>query len=188
MAEDLQNLLERINREGVEKADAQAQRIIAEAEAKAKAIVETAKAEAEAARRDAEKSAADYTERARVTLAQAARDTVDSITKSVTRLLEQLLAKDTAAALKNPDTVAKLIDAAAKDIPGGEIALSGQLATALRAELAALGKFTVVTDEALASGFTVRLDGGRIEHDFTGETVAKFLARRLRSDLAELLK
>ena len=46
MSEDLQSLLEKINRDGVEKARAEAEKIIAEAKARADAIVKEAKAEA----------------------------------------------------------------------------------------------------------------------------------------------
>ena len=46
----------------------------------------------------------------------------------------------------------------------------------------------VVTDEASGTGFSVKLDGGRVEHAFTGPVVCEALARRLRADLAELVK
>ena len=64
MSEDLQSLLEKINREGVEKARAEADKIIADAKAKAADIVKTANAEATKAKADAEKAAADYAARA----------------------------------------------------------------------------------------------------------------------------
>ena len=46
--EDLQGLLEKINRDGVEKANAEAARIVGDAEAKAAAIVKEAEAAAAA--------------------------------------------------------------------------------------------------------------------------------------------
>ena len=58
MSEDLQSLLEKINREGVEKARTEADKIIADAKAKAADIVKTANAEAAKAKADAEKAAA----------------------------------------------------------------------------------------------------------------------------------
>ena len=64
MSEDLQSLLEKINREGVEKARTEADKIIADAKAKAADIVKTANAEAAKAKTDAEKTAADYAARA----------------------------------------------------------------------------------------------------------------------------
>ena len=56
------------------------------------------------------------------------------------------------------------------------------------AQVAALKSFTVVTDAALDAGFSVKLDGGRVEHAFTADVIAGELAKRLRPDLAALLK
>ena len=63
-----------------------------------------------------------------------------------------------------------------------------KIAEALKAQLAAKANFSVVMDETHGSGFNVKLDGGRVEHDFTGATVAAELAKRLRPDLAALMK
>ena len=60
MSEDLQGLLEKINREGVEKAEAKAAEIIAEAKAKAAEIVKAAKDEAAQAKADADAAAQDF--------------------------------------------------------------------------------------------------------------------------------
>ncbi len=43
-------------------------------------------------------------------------------------------------------------------------------------------------DETLGTGFTIKLEGGRVEHDFTGATVSAELAKRLRPDLAALMQ
>ena len=76
MSEDLQSLLEKINREGVEKARAEADKIIADAKAKAADIVKTANADAAKAKADAEKAAEDYAARAAETVRQADRKSV----------------------------------------------------------------------------------------------------------------
>jgi len=188
MSEDLQNLLEKINREGVEKAQAKADEIIAAAKAKADALVKEAHAEAERAKVEAEKSAADYAARAAETVKQSARDTVLKVEESVTKMLTDLLAKDVEVALAKPDTLGALVADAVKGLAGtAEIALPAKLAPALKAQLAAQGNVKVVMDEALDAGFSVRIDGGRVEHAFTGEAVAAELAKRLRPDLAKLV-
>ena len=69
MSEDLQSLLEKINRDGVEKANAAAEAILADAKAKAADIVKAANAEAAKAKADAEKASADYAARAAETKA-----------------------------------------------------------------------------------------------------------------------
>jgi hypothetical protein len=68
-----------------------------------------------------------------------------------------------------------------------DVALSAKLAAALKAQLAAQKNVTVVMDDTFGTGFAVRLDGGRVEHQFTGEAVAEEIAKRLRPDLAKLM-
>ena len=189
MAEDLQSLLEKINRDGVEKANAEAAKIVAEAKAKAADIVKTANAEAAKAKADADKAAADYAARAAETVGQAARDTILKVEAAVTAMLTNLLAKDVDKALADEKSVAALTLEAVKGLAGeAEVAVPAKLAPALKAQLASQKNVTVVTDDAVGSGFSVRLDGGRVEHAFTGGAVAAELAKRLRPDLAKLLK
>lgn len=189
MSEDLQSLLEKINRDGVEKAQREADRIVADARARAAAIVKEASATAAAEKAAAEKAAADYAERARTTIAQAERDTVLKVRDAVTALLENILAKDVDRALADEKTVAGLAAEAVRGLVGPvEVAAPAKLAKALKAQLAACGNVTVVLDETSGSGFSVRVDGGRVEHAFTADVIAGELARRLRPDLAALLK
>lgn len=187
--EDLQSLLEKINRDGVEKADAEAKRIVAEAEAKAAAIVRDARAEAERARAQAEKSATEYAAHAAETIKQGARDIVLGVEASVRSLLEKLLAKNVDKALADEATAAALAAEAVKELAGpGEITCGPKLAAALRAQLAAKGSFKVVEDDSVGAGFSVKVDGGRVESSFTAEAISEELARRLRPDLAKLVK
>ena len=186
--EDLQGLLEKINREGVEKAEAKAKRIVDDARAKADTLVKEALAKAAQSKADAEKTSAAYAERAAETIRQAARDIVIGVKDSVTALLENLLAKDVEKALGNETAAAQIVADAIKDLTGsGEIRCGAKLAATLNSQLATLNSFTVVTDETLGAGFTVKLDGGRVELDFTAETISTELAKRLRPDLAKLV-
>lgn len=191
MSEDLQSLLEKINRDGVQKAQAQADKIVADAKAKADAIVKAAESSAAAAKADADKASAAYAERAKETIRQAARDIVLDAKKSVDALLEKILAENVGKAMSDPATVQKLVsDAVVEFVSTGDVnvALAPKVASALAASLAAKGNFKVVTDETLDTGFTVKVDGGRVEHSYSGEVIAEELAKRLRPDLAELVK
>ena len=186
--EDLQGLLEKINRDGVEKAKAEAKKIVHAAQAKADALIKAAQAEAAQAKADAEKSSAAYAERAAETIRQAARDIVIGARDSVTAILEGLLAKDVDRALGDETAVTQIVAEAIKDLTGpGEIHCGAKLAAALKSQVSGLKSFAVVTDDTRGAGFTVKLDGGRVEHAFTGEVIAAELAKRLRPDLAKLL-
>ena len=101
MAEELQQLLEKIQRDGVDKANAEAAAIVAKAKAEADALVKKAQEDAAAAEAKGKADAEAYAARARETIAQAARDTVLKVKDDVTKLLTKLLAQDVTAALAN---------------------------------------------------------------------------------------
>ncbi len=189
MSEDLQGLLEKINRDGVEKANAAAEKIIAEAKAKAAEITRAANEEAAKAKADADKAAKDYASRAAETVKQAARDTILKVEAATTAMLENLLGKNVEKALADEKTVRELAAEAVKGLVApAEVAAPAKLVAALKAQLASQTNIKVVLDESLDAGFAVKIDSGRVEHAFTPEVIAAELAKRLRPDLAALLK
>ena len=190
MAEELQQLLEKIQHDGVEKANAEAATILAKAKADAAAILKDAESKAAALRAQAETDAKAFEERAQKTISQAARDTVLEVKDAIGRILEKLLAKDVAAALADPSEAAKLALAAVNELgSNADVAAGEKLAAALKAQLAADAKagVKVVLDESVGTGFSIRLDGGRVEHDFSESAIVAALAKRLRPDLAKLV-
>ena len=191
MAEELQQLLEKIQRDGVDKANAEAAAIVAKAKAEADAIVKKAQEDAAAAEAKGKADAEAYAARAKETISQAARDTVLKVKDDVTKLLTKLLTQNVTAALATE--AVPLAAAAVRELVTGdnaEVAASAKLVDALRAQLAqqAQSGVKVVADETTGTGFTVRLDNGRVEHDFTDAAISEALAQRLRADLAALLK
>ena len=190
MAEELQQLLEKIQHDGVEKANAEAATILAKAKADAAAILKDAESKAAAFRAQAETDAKAFEERAQKTISQAARDTVLEVKDAIGRMLEKLLAKDVAAALADPSEAAKLALAAVNELgSNADVAAGEKPAAALKAQLAADAKagVKVVLDESVGTGFSIRLDGGRVEHDFSESAIVAALAKRLRPDLAKLV-
>jgi len=188
MAEELQSLIEKINRDGVEKANAEAERIISAAKEQAAALLKSAKDEAARLAADAAKKADESAAHAQETMKQAARDAIKSVKDAVQQALEKLLTAGVETALADPATVTAVIgDAVREIVDKGEVTAGPKIASALKAQLAAKPNFTVVLDETLGTGFTVKLDGGRVEYDFTAATIAAELAKRLRPDLAKLM-
>lgn len=192
MSAELQDLLEKIQRDGVDKANAESAKIIDEAKVKAAAIVKEANEAAAAAKKQSEADAKAYAARAEETIKQAARDTVLKVRDEVDALLTAILVKNVDAALSDPAVVASIAADAVKSIAAGnaEVAVSGKLVDAIRAQLAkdAAAGITVISDETLGTGFSVRIDGGRVEHAFTGDVIAAEIAKRLRPALAALVK
>lgn len=194
MTQDLQQLLEKIQKDGVDKAKAEAEKIVGEARAQAKTLVENAQAEAAKIKAAARQEAEAFEHRAEETVRQSARDTVLGVEKAVTALLTRLLLDEVNAAMAKPELAASLAADAVRAYLDGkgtiELSAAEPLADHLRATLAANAAqgVSVVTDEATGTGFRVRLANGRIEHAFTGAAVADALAKQLRPRLAALLK
>jgi V/A-type H+-transporting ATPase subunit E len=194
MTQDLQQLLEKINKDGVEKAKSETLKIIDQANAQAKAIVATAAREAEQLVAHAKQEADAFEHRAEETIRQSARDTVLNVEKSVTEMLTALLLKDVSITMNSPELVAQLASEAVRAYiqEKGEmdVVASAKLVDVIRAKLAseAVKGVTVVSDAHTGSGFKVRLENGRVEHDFSGAAVADALAKNLRPKLAALLK
>lgn len=191
MAEELQQLLEKIQHDGVEKANAEAAAIISKAKAEAEACKKAAAEEAAAATAKAEAEAKASAERAEKTIQQAARDTIREVKNALDALFENLLAKDVNAALSTPGEAAKIALDAIRSLNAddAEVAANEKLAAALKAQLAADAAkgVKVVLDPSVGSGFSIRLDGGRVEHDFSEAAISAAIAKRLRPALAALL-
>ena len=191
MAEELQQLLEKIQHDGVEKANAEAAAIISKAKAEAEACKKAAAEEAAAATAKAEAEAKASAERAEKTIQQAARDTIREVKNALDALFENLLTKNVNAALSTPGEAAKIALDAIRSLNAddAEVAANEKLAAALKAQLAAdaASGVNVVLDPTVGAGFSIRLDGGRVEYDFSEAAISAAIAKRLRPALAALL-
>jgi len=199
MAEELQHLIERIRKEGVESGEKAADSLVAEAKKKAAAIVADAQKQAKDMVAKAEKDSAAFAERGQATLRQAARDLLISIGGSVGDVVAGIVDAKVGAAL-TPDLMAqmlvKLAEAYAKDGgEGGIVAMLGEDdAAAVKAAFAkeyqnklAAG-IQIESDKEIFKGFRVGAKGGQVFHDFTKEAIADSLANFLRPELAQLVK
>ena len=199
MDEQLQSLLDRIRREGVDRAEAEAASIIDEAEARAGRIVAEAEAEADGLRRQAEADAAASRERAEKALEQAGRDFLLALQKGIEAILRETL-RDTVATALTPDVVAdmlvRLAEAyAAHDM--NESRIDVLLAPEDRERLAALVMrqyrdlvnqgLTLRADERLDKGFKVSFVDDNLYHDFSLTALAEALAPVLKPPLGEIV-
>ena len=200
MSEDLQNLLDRIQKDGVEKAEAVAARLLSDARAQADSIVARAKEEAATLRVSAEKDAAAFDERARKSLEQAARDVVLSVDEAVSETLKGLIRPTVGQAL-DATALKDMLAGLARTYFSGESARSGLelfVPPAQREEISAY--FLTLLSEALQSGVDVRGDasivrgfrvsvrGESVEHDFSEEAITEAICQLLRPDLAAIVR
>ena len=200
MAQELQSLLDRFQKDGVEKADAEAQRIVEDAKSKAETIVKDAEEQAAAALKQAEKDGKAFEDRGRAALEQAARDVVITVKDAVTRALRAVVQHEVRAAM-TPDNVAamlaELVKAYAKAGAGAggiEILLPEDQKQAVADTM--LARFqdamregvTLKGDGRVVAGFRVALVDDNVEHDFTEEAVTAALCELLRPHIAGILK
>lgn len=196
MADELQSLLQKINDEGVKKAEAERERIISEANAEAKRIVDNANAEAEK-RLAAAKSECDALQkRAESAVAQAARDILlklkaelearlnaavdDATAQALTpELMAGIVRELTAKFVADPDAELTL-RCAVKDRDALDAALKGALADSLRKNP------TVLADNTVEGGVEVGIDGGKLYFDFSLDAIREVVGAYTGQHIAEL--
>lgn len=199
MAEELQHLIDRIRKEGVESGEQAADALVAEAKQKAVKIVADAQKQAKDMVAKAEADAVAFAERGKKTLEQAARDLLISIGGSVGNVVGGIVDAKVGAAL-TPELVGqmllKLAEAYAKDGgAGGMVAMLGEAdAAAVKAYFAkeyqnklAAG-IQIESAKEIFKGFRVGAKGGQVFHDFTKEAIAESLSSFLRPELADIVK
>ncbi len=198
MAEELQALLDRIQREAVDTGEQQAAKIVAQAKEKAAAMIKEAEAKAAAMAEKAEQDAQQVAQRGEQALAQSARDLLITVGRGIETIFERLVA-DAAEKAMTPEALQPMIarvvegytstqDAQSLDVvisPEDKAALDTffkkQFAEALKQGL------TVTADPRTGKGFKVRLKDKNIEYDFSLEAIAGSLANFLRPALAEIV-
>jgi V/A-type H+/Na+-transporting ATPase subunit E len=200
MDEQLQGLLDRIRREGVERAEAEAARIIQRAEERAAGIVAAAEEEAASLRRAADADAAASLERGSVALEQAGRDFLLSLRQRIEAVLRETLCESVADALTPgvmADILNRLADAyAAHDMNESrvDVLLSREDRDAVGAivmekyrDLVGQG-LVLRPDERVDAGFKVSFVEDNLYHDFTAEALAEVLAPVLKPTLCDIVR
>ncbi len=199
MPEMLQALIDKLQGEAVEEAEAKARLIVAAAEARARDLVAAAEADAGALRAGAERDADASRERGRRELEHAARDVLLALRAQIVATVETALRPAVAAALDG-DTLRALLVAVARAHLDAGTNRAGTLTVAARdramlleqAQAAFAGQLAagveLVTDPDLEAGFRFRLEGEDVVHDVSLDALVEALSALLRPELVALLK
>ena len=193
MAEDLQALMERIQKDAVDKAELEATSIISKAKEKAAEIVKAAEEEAKAKLEQADKDAEAFTERSERTLEQSARDLLLSVGKNLEKMILDLLSLQIEKSL-DETTVKNMLLTIAKSY-SSNIDVEFSEADATKLSSFVMGEFAkqlkagvkVESDKGVKFGFRVKLDGGKVSHEFTEAAMAESLSALLRPQLAKIV-
>ena len=196
MAEELQGLLDRIQRDGIEKADTEASQIVDIDKSKAAELIKKAEAEAAARISKADEEGKLFQQRGESAIAQAARDVVLSVGDSITATLQSIVSTQVDKALSGADFAAIVKRAVESYCENGDIEVlvspeqQDQVTALFMQEMAEQMKsgLSVKGDKNVVSGFVVSMNESGVHHDFTGETLTNSFCSLLRPKLAEIVK
>ncbi|MFH0881317.1 MAG: ATPase [Lentisphaerota bacterium] len=199
MAEELQHLIDRIQKEAVDTGEQQAATLVSQAREKAAALVKEAEERAKNMVAKADKDAEAFTERSINTLKQAARDLLITVGQGVENVMTDIINGSVEKALK-PEVIEQMLVkmSEAYFARGGT---ESQLEVLLSpADQQTVVKFfseqyhqkltsgvEIKVDNDIFKGFRVGFKGGQVYHDFTKEAIAEALANFLRPQLAEIV-
>nr|WP_314781507.1 V-type ATP synthase subunit E [uncultured Treponema sp.] len=199
MEVQLQELVDKIKKDGVAAADEKAAEIIKAAEEKAKNIIEKAEAEAQESIKKAEAEALRFQKAAESSIDQAGRNTLISFRQGLLNELNAIIKAETvknydSAVLKNliPEAVKGWVKTgntenlsvilADKDLKELESSLSAALKEHVSKGL------ELKADSKIAGGFRIGTKDGAAYYDFSAEAVADLFSSYLSPKTAEILK
>lgn len=198
MSEELQGLLNKIQAEGLEKAESERARLVAEAKTQAESIIADAKAQADKIRKDAEADAEASRKKADAAVRQAARDVIISLKDDLQEKLRAVVREASAQAM-TPEAMAGLIAKIAEQFAqnaasGAEIILSAREREDAAQKLigclpSALAKdASVQLGRGFAAGFKIGFNNSEVFLDFSDEALADVICEFVGPKLAAVIK
>lgn len=195
----LQELIDRIKKDGVSSAEKQAQTIIAEAESKAKSIVADAQANADNIIKNAKAETERMEKASEDAITQAARNMILSFRDSLTKELDGIVQAETSKAYSK-DMLANLIPDVVKawvkdnGAEGLSVllsekdlnALSSNFNSALKDEIAK--GLEIKPDKTLTAGFRIGVQNGTAFYDYSADSLVELFSGYLNPRVSALMK
>ncbi|MBO7447690.1 hypothetical protein J6U78_05090 [bacterium] len=195
MAEQLNEFLEKIQKEAVDKAAEQAEQKLSQAKAEADKILSDARAEAEKIISEAEAKAKQFAENGEKTLRFASRDVLTYTRQELENLLKKVFAEKSSEILKLEDIKPIILKLAANcegdvviEVPEGSDV--EKLQQYFMSELAgkAKGGVKVCPVKGLKAGASVVSVNGDLKIELSDETIVELLSSQLSPKLAAVLR
>ncbi|MBP3608044.1 MAG: DivIVA domain-containing protein [Treponema sp.] len=195
----LQELIDKIKRDGVAVAENSASEMISNAEKEAKRIIDNAKREAENIIDQAKEEANRFEKSSEDSIKQASRNLLlqfrDSVTKELSSIVNETISdsisKDSLEKLipeiikewtKNSDAKDISVLLSEKDLQTLESSFKNSLKNEISQGL------TLKVDNSLSKGFRVGIKDGAAFYDFSAETVAELFSAYLNPKVSALMK
>ena len=200
MANELQGLLDRIQKEGIEQAEQQKEEIISEAKKNAEAIIQRNTMEAEAIIKTANEEVKKIEERSKSTIKQAARDIAISLESELLNRLKRCV-KDAVGASMTQELISeiikKMVDAyikqenkdislqvilSQKDIDKLNDGIKTSLAGSLK------NKPEILKGSEFSAGVKVGFNGSDVFFDFSDATITDIICEYIGPRLTSMIK
>lgn len=183
MAQQIQDLVASIRKDGIEVAQKEAAQIIADAKAQAEDLIREAKKEAASLLEKAQREMDTRDQSARSSLQQASRDVQLSLKKAISTQLDRLLVEQVEKAYTSNDLITLIgnVVASLGDVKNHEVQLGQKdfekFAKNLSAELSSAIKqgLEIKAIPSLASGFRIAEKNGASFYDFSADETAALL-------------
>jgi V/A-type H+-transporting ATPase subunit E len=198
MVDEIRDLIEKINQEGIRAAEGKARAIEAAARQRADEILIQARLEEERMIAAAEEKIRREEANEKALLAQAGRDLLLSLRKEIQAMLGRIIASDTGQSL-TPEALYRLVSDVVHRYNPDE---QGDILVSLKKEdfeilekhflhrLREETKRNIVLRpaEEISGGFVISFDSGRSAFDFTDRALADYIGTRLRPKVRGILE
>ena len=199
MAEELQGLLERIHKEGIQKADKEKNEILSQAKKEADSIIKKAKEEAESILKKAGEKAQKEEEKAKASIQQAARDIIITLKSELLERLNHCVKNITSEAMtpkQMSEIISKMADSFAKNsgkdaeltliLPAKDL---DKIADQFKANLANNLKSQpeILKSSDFSAGLQIGFKGNDVFFDFSDEALSEIISNYVGPKLASIL-
>lgn len=198
MAEEIKQLIEKIQQEGIKVAEDKAQEIESQAKKQAEQIIQKAKNEADKIIAQAKDKVNKLEEASKASLSQAGRNLLISLKKDVNALLNKIIILSVRQAL-TVNELSKILHSLITD--NVKQNKSNIIISVSKEDLAKLEKgflaelkeevkkgITINASEDILAGFLISYDAGKSYFDFTDKALADYLGQYLKPELAKFIK
>lgn len=200
MSHELQGLLDRIQKEGIEQAELQKEEILFEAKKNAEAIIQRNNMEAEATVRTANEEVKKIEDRSKATIKQAARDIAISLEAELLNRLKKCIKNSVGAAMTQElitDIIKKMVDTYSKQgnedisiqviLPQKDI---DKLNDGIKASLAGSlkNKPEILKGNDFSAGVKISFNGSDVFFDFSDTTITDIICEYAGPRLASIIK
>lgn len=195
----LQELIDKIKKDGVSSAEAAAAQITADAEKKAASIVEEAQKKSDDMIKNARAEIARLEKASEDAVTQACRNMLITFRDSLIAELDSLIQSEAAKAYSSDlmkTLIPETVKAWSKNADASELAvilsekdlksLENELKAALKAEIAK--GLEIKPDSALSAGFRIGVNNGAAFYDYSAESVADLFSAYLNPRVAAIMK